>query len=283
MKVLNLGSSGQIGAYLTEYLRNKGHEVIEYDKNLGARYNLTAIPSTWLESCIKQADFVFFLAFDVGGSRYLKKYQHTFDFINNNTRLMANVFGLLEKYNKRFVFASSQMSNMSYSPYGVMKRVGELYTTSLKGLTVKFWNVYGIEKDMDKAHVITDFIKKGFEEGDFEMMTDGTEERQFLYAEDCCEALETIMENYTDFKPEDPLHITSFHATSIKEVAAIIMGQFNLIGKPIKINPGLAKDSVQMDKRNEANSYIMDWWLPQTNMQDGIKAVFDEMKKEYGY
>ena len=283
MKVLNLGSSGQIGAYLTEYLRKKGHEVIEYDKNLGARYNLTAIPSTWLESCIKQADFVFFLAFDVGGSRYLKKYQNTFDFINNNTRLMANVFGLLEKYNKRFVFASSQMSNMSYSPYGVMKRVGELYTTSLKGLTVKFWNVYGIEKDMDKAHVITDFIKKGFEEGDFEMMTDGTEERQFLYAEDCCEALETIMENYTDFKPEDPLHITSFHATSIKEVAAIIMGQFNLIGKPIKINPGLAKDSVQMDKRNEANSYIMDWWLPQTNMQDGIKAVFDEMKKEYGY
>ena len=283
MKVLNLGSSGQIGAYLTEYLRNKGHEVIEYDKNLGARYNLTAIPSTWLESCIKQADFVFFLAFDVGGSRYLKKYQHTFDFINNNTRLMANVFGLLEKYNKRFVFASSQMSNMSYSPYGVMKRVGELYTTSLKGLIVKFWNVYGIEKDMDKAHVITDFIKKGFEQGDFEMMTDGTEERQFLYAEDCCEALEPIMENYTDFKPEDPLHITSFHATSIKEVAAIIMGQFNLIGKPIKINPGLAKDSVQMDKRNEANSYIMDWWLPETNMQDGIKAVFDEMKKEYGY
>ena len=283
MKVLNLGSSGQIGAYLTEYLRNKGHEVIEYDKNLGARYNLTAIPSTWLESCIKQADFVFFLAFDVGGSRYLKKYQNTFDFINNNTRLMANVFGLLEKYNKRFVFASSQMSNMSYSPYGVMKRVGELYTTSLKGLIVKFWNVYGIEKDMDKAHVLTDFIKKGFEQGDFEMMTDGTEERQFLYAEDCCEALETIMENYTDFKPEDPLHITSFHATSIKEVAAIIMGQFNLIGKPIKINPGLAKDSVQMDKRNEANSYIMDWWLPQTNMQDGIKAVFDEMKKEYGY
>ena len=172
---------------------------------------------------------------------------------------------------------------MSYSPYGVMKRVGELYTTSLKGLTVKFWNVYGIEKDMDKAHVITDFIKKGFEEGDFEMMTDGTEERQFLYAEDCCEALETIMECYTQFKPEDPLHITSFHATSIKEVASIIMGQFNLIGKPVKINPGLAKDSVQMDKRNEANNYIMDWWLPKTNMQDGIKAVFDEMKKEYGY
>ena len=281
MKVLNLGSSGQIGAYLTEYLREKGHEVTEYDKNLGPQYNLTAIPSTWLEHCIKEADFVFFLAFDVGGSRYLKKYQHTFKFIDNNTRMMANVFGLLQKHKKRFVFASSQMSNMSHSPYGVMKRVGEMYTSTLGGLTVKFWNVYGIEKDHEKSHVITDFIRKGFEFGDFDMMTDGTEERQFLYAEDCCEALETIMEHYTDFKPEDPLHITSFNSSSIKEVAAIIMGQFNLIGRPIKITPGLAKDSVQLDKRNDANMFIKDWWLPTTNLQDGIGKVFNAMKDDW--
>ena len=281
MKVLNLGSSGQIGAYLTEYLREKGHEVTEYDKNLGPQYNLTAIPSTWLEHCIKEADFVFFLAFDVGGSRYLKKYQHTFKFIDNNTRMMANVFGLLQKHKKRFVFASSQMSNMSHSPYGVMKRVGEMYTSTLGGLTVKFWNVYGIEKDHEKSHVITDFIRKGFEFGDFDMMTDGTEERQFLYAEDCCEALETIMEHYTDFKSEDPLHITSFNSSSIKEVAAIIMGQFNLIGRPIKITPGLAKDSVQLDKRNDANMFIKDWWLPTTNLQDGIGKVFNAMKDDW--
>jgi nucleoside-diphosphate-sugar epimerase len=194
---------------------------------------------------------------------------------------MANAFGLIEKYNKRFVFASSQMSNMSYSPYGVMKRVGELYTTALKGLTVKFWNVYGIEHDHEKSHVITDFIRKGFEEGDFEMMTDGTEERQFLYAEDCCEALETIMESYTDFKPEDPLHITSFRSESIRNVADIIQGQFGLIGKEVRIKPGLAKDSVQMDKRNEADTYISGWWLPKTNLQDGIAKVFNEMKKNY--
>jgi len=283
MKILNLGSSGQIGAYLSEYLRKKGHVVIDFDKNETPNHDLTVIPNQYLENAIETADFVFFLAFDVGGSRYLKKYQHTFDFINNNTRLMANVFGLLEKYNKRFVFASSQMSNMSYSPYGVMKRVGELYTTALKGRIVKFWNVYGIEHDHEKSHVITDFIRKGFEEGDFEMMTDGTEERQFLYAEDCCEALETIMENYTDFKPEDPLHITSFRGTTIKEVAQTIMGQFNLIDKPVRISPGLAKDSVQMDKRNEADTYITGWWMPKTNIQDGIAAVFNEMKKEYGY
>ena len=282
MKVLNLGSSGQIGAYLTEYLREKGHTVHEFDKVNDPHWqDLTINDNSLLMEKIIDSDFVFFLAFDVGGSRYLKKYQHTFKFINNNTRMMANVFNLLEKTNKRFVFASSQMSNMSYSPYGVMKRVGEMYTSTLGGLTVKFWNVYGIENDHEKSHVITDFIRKGFEHGDFDMMTDGTEERQFLYAEDCCEALETIMMHYTDFKPEDPLHITSFNSSSIKEVAAIIMGQFNLINRPIKITPGIAKDSVQLDKRNDANMFIKDWWLPTTNLQDGIAKVFNAMKNDY--
>tara|TARA_B100001287_G_scaffold267623_1_gene262988 strand:+ start:552 stop:1403 length:852 start_codon:yes stop_codon:yes gene_type:complete len=283
MKVTILGSSGQIGAYLVEHLSAKGHDVTPFDIARHHGEDMTQIPNHNLDRVIKDADFVFVLAFDVGGSRYLKKYQHTFDFVNNNSRMMVNVFDLLSKYHKRFVFASSQMSNMSYSPYGVLKRVGELYTSTLKGLTVKFWNVYGIEKDMEKAHVITDFIRKGFEEGDFDMMTDGTEERQFLYAEDCCEALETIMESYTDFKPEDPLHITSFNATTIKDVAAIIMGQFRMIDKEVHIKPGLAKDSVQMDKRNEADTYITGWWLPKTNMQNGIAKVFKEMKKNYGY
>ena len=281
MKVLNLGSSGQIGAYLTEYLRNKGHEVIEYDKNLGARYNLTAIPSTWLESCIKQADFVFFLAFDVGGSRYLKKYQHTFDFINNNTRLMANVFGLLEKYNKRFVFASSQMSNMSYSPYGVLKRVGELYTKSLGGLIVKFWNVYGIEKDMDKAHVITDFIRKGFESGDIDMMTDGTEAREFLYAEDCCDALETVMEQYDNLTCDDELHITTGVYTTVLEIAEEIKSLFAGIGKTITVTPAQSKDEVQKDARNVPDPYIKEFWQPTTSVKEGLKKVFEEMKKDY--
>ena len=282
MKVTILGSEGQIGAYLSEYLTKKGHEVTGVDVVYGPENDLRVTPSTYIESKIENADFVFFLAFDVGGSRYLKKYQHTFDFVNNNTRIMANTFRLLKRYNKRFVFASSQMSNMSYSPYGVMKRVGELHTTALKGLIVKFWNVYGIEKDMEKAHVITDFIRRGFEEGEFEMLTDGTEQRQFLYAEDCCEALETVMECYSDFKPTDPLHITSFNATSINEIAAIIQGQFNLIERfDVKIKAGLAKDSVQMDKRNEADTYISGWWTPKTGISEGIAKVFAEMKKDY--
>ncbi len=281
MKVLVLGSSGQIGAYLTEYLREKGHDVREFDRNNGKHHDMTEIPNPELHRHIMTADFIFFLAFDVGGSRYLKKYQHTFNFINNNNRMMANAFTLIEKYKKPFIFASSQMSNMSYSPYGVMKRVGELYTRSLNGLIVKFWNVYGIEKDMEKAHVITDFIVKGFETSTIDMMTDGTEEREFLYAEDCCEALETVMDKYSDFTSDNELHITSGISTSILGIARTIQSLFKEIGKEVDVAPSPSKDEVQKDARNASDPYIRKWWEPKKSITGGIGKVFNQMKKEY--
>ena len=281
MRVLVLGSEGQVGAYLTEYLNNKGYEVLEFDVVNGRHQDMTVIPNAELHRKVMLADFIFFLAFDVGGSHYLKKYQHTFKFIDNNTRLMANAFGLIEKYNKPFVFASSQMSNMSYSPYGVLKRVGELYTKSLNGLIVKFWNVYGIEKDVEKAHVITDFIRKGFETGIIDMMTDGTEQRDFLYAEDCCEALETVMREYSYFTSDSNLHITTGVYTSILEIAQNIQSLFKEIGKEVDVSPSPSKDEVQKDARNISDPYITKWWKPKTNITDGIGKVFEEMRKEY--
>ena len=282
MKITVLGSSGQIGSYLTEYLKSKNYFVREFDIVNSQDQDMTHIPNVYLRNAIMDSDFVFFLAFDVGGSHYLKKYQNTLKFINNNTRMMANVFGYLEQYQVPFIFASSQMSNMSYSPYGVMKRVGELYTKSLNGLIVKFWNVYGIEKDMEKAHVITDFIHKGFKTGVIDMMTDGTEMRDFLYAEDCCEGLEAIMNNYQDLSSDDELHITTGIYTSILEIADEIKKLFSNIGKDVIIKPAQSKDEVQRDARNIADPFINErFWQAKTSVQDGLKKVFEEMKNDW--
>ena len=280
-RILILGSGGQIGAYLTDYLNKIGYEVLEFDVVNGLHQDMTEIPNAELHRQIMRSHFVFFLAFDVGGSHYLKKYQHTFKFIDNNARMMANVFGLLEKYDKPFVFASSQMSNMSYSPYGVMKRVGELYTKSLGGLIVKFWNVYGIEKDMEKAHVITDFIRKGFETGVIDMMTDGTESREFLYAEDCCEGLEAVMGNYDRLTSDDELHITTGNSTTILEIAESIQKLFSNIGKEVVIKPAESKDEVQKDAKNVSDPYIQKFWRSTTSVKEGLTKVFYEMKKNY--
>ena len=280
-RILILGSGGQIGAYLTDYLNKIGYEVLEFDVVNGLHQDMTEIPNPELHRQIMRSHFVFFLAFDVGGSHYLKKYQHTFKFIDNNARMMANVFGLLEKYDKPFVFASSQMSSMSYSPYGVMKRVGELYTKSLDGSIVKFWNVFGIEKDMEKAHVITDFIAKGFKTGVIDMMTDGTEVREFLYAEDCCEGLEAVMGNYDRLTSDDELHITTGNSTTILEIAQSIQKLFSNIGKEVVIKPAESKDEVQKDAKNVSDPYIQKFWRSTTSVKEGLTKVFYEMKKNY--
>ena len=281
MRITVLGSSGQIGAYLTEYLREKDHDVREFDVVNGKDQDMRMIPNYDLHARISTSEFVFFLAFDVGGSRYLKKYQHTFDFIDNNSRIMVNAFEYLKRYEVPFIFTSSQMSNMGHSSYGVLKNVGELYTKSLNGLVTKFWNIYGIETDYDKSHVITDFIKKGFETGTIDMITDGTEEREFLYAEDCCEALEIVMDRYSEFKSTDELHITSGNSVSILDISREIQKQFKNIGKEINIVPSKDKDDVQKDARNVSDPYIRKWWEPKTTLTEGIGKVFTSMKKNY--
>ena len=134
---------------------------------------------------------------------------------------------------------------------------------------------------MDKAHVITDFIKKGFETGDISMLTDGTEQREFLYAEDCCEALEAVMNNYDELTSEDNLHITSFKQTTILEIAEIIQFLFEKLGRKVTVSPAESKDEVQKDKRNEADTYITKWWKPKTSIQDGVTNVFNDMRKIY--
>lgn len=41
MKIAILGSSGQIGAYLSEYLRERGHIVIDFDKVKTPNHDMT--------------------------------------------------------------------------------------------------------------------------------------------------------------------------------------------------------------------------------------------------
>ena len=52
MKITVLGSSGQIGAYLTEYLRDKGHTVHEFDIVNGPEEDMGTIPNPLLEEKI---------------------------------------------------------------------------------------------------------------------------------------------------------------------------------------------------------------------------------------
>lgn len=269
MRYLILGSSGQVGAALTEYLRSQKEEVIEYDLVRSSKEDLRLYPNPLLESLVHSADFVFFLAFDVGGSLYLKTYQNSFEFLSNNAKIMEFTFQTLKKFAKPFIFASSQMANMLHSPYGLLKALGDQYTRTLGGLIIKFWNVYGIEKDLAKSHVITDFILKARQNGRIDMLTNGEEERQFLFADDACRALTVLAQNYGSIPRDVPLHITSFAWTSIKVVAAMIAKHF----PETTITAAKEKDTIQLSQRNEPDPSIQKWWQPSVTIEEGIEKM----------
>lgn len=281
-KVLILGSEGQVGAHLKEYLKNKNYSVLEFDIAKSKFQDLRKFRNKKLADLIRQSSFVYFLAFDVGGSRYLNKYQNTFGFVSNNILLMQNTFELIRKYKKKFIFASSQMSNMNHSNYGVLKNVGEKYTKILGGITVKFWNVYGIEKDLTKSHVITDFIVKALTKKKISMLTNGNEEREFLYAEDCCRGLEIIMKKFDSIiKQKNYIDLTTFKSTKIINIAKIIKTLLKKMRLEVSIVPSKNKDIVQMNKKNKADKYFLKFWKPKNSIDEGIEEVLKYYIAQY--
>lgn len=274
MKYLVLGSAGVIGAPLCQFLRDIGHEVLTFDIEDSVHQDLRVGHNSFLDECVRQADFIYHMAWDVGGSVYLLKYQDTFDFVQNNLKIMVNSFDALKKYNKPFIFASSQMSNMTYSSYGLTKAIGEKLTTALGGLNVKFWNVYGHEHNLEKSHVITDFIIKARDTKIIDMMTDGTEVRQMLHADDCSACLYTLSQQFKELPRDKEYHITSFEWVDIGTIAKIIAKKFT----GTVIVPGKSKDIGQRDKRNEPDPYILNYWQPKISLEDGIKKIIEEIK-----
>ncbi len=272
-KLLVLGSSGQIGSPLVSFLRNLNYEVYEYDIAGNENEDLRKWPNPELDGLISEADYVFFLAFDVGGSHYLEKYQDTFEFSENNLSLMVNTFRLLAKNKSKFLFASSQMASMSYSTYGLLKQIGEKMTTAIGGKVVHFWNVYGFESDESKFHVISDFIQKGLTTKNIEMRTTGDESRDFLYVTDCCEALKIVMENHEKFPVNMKIHITTGQYTKIIDIAKIIAEK---LGATVK--EGTKIDSVQRDAKNLPDLSFQDYWKPIFSIDEGISEIVIKMQ-----
>lgn len=272
-KVLVLGSSGQIGVYLCEYLKKSGCDVLEFDLVNGSKQDLRSYSNQLLVERIRSCDFVFFLAFDVGGSHYLEKYQDTFQFISNNMKIMTNTFEYLALFNKPFVFASSQMSNMSQSTYGLLKSIGEKNSIALGGVIVKFWNVYGVERNTEKFHVISDFIDMARRGGPIRMRTTGDETRDFLYADDCSRGLIAIMNNYSDVPENREVHLANHSWTSIREIAQIIGDHF-----AVEVIPGVKNDSIQVGIKNSPKREFEQFWRPEISIKEGIAKIIQDLE-----
>ncbi|MBN1381134.1 MAG: SDR family oxidoreductase [Deltaproteobacteria bacterium] len=277
MQYLVLGSAGLIGRSLVRFLKAHG-DVIEYDIVYGCEQDLRK-KSKMLEDYVRGSDFIYFLACDIGGAKYISEYQSTFEFIHNNICILKETFELLHKYSKTFIFTSSEMANISSSPYGCVKSIGEFYCKSLNSPIVKLWNIYGVEKDFNlRSHVITDFVVSAIKNNSIHVITDGEEERQFLYVDDCVRYLYAIANDYKNLKINQEIHIAGFKWYKIRDIAEIVSQKFGTA-----VSFGKRKDQTHLNFKFEPNNFILNYGRPLISIEEGISIIADHFKAKLNY
>lgn len=209
-KNLVLGGSGMIGTALCHFLKGKGESVTNLDLENGHDLRIMNLDE------YSNHDFVWFLAWDVGGAKYLSDKSNQHSLMYNNIKICENVFSFLGKHQLPFLFSSSQLAAPDNS-YGVTKLMAEHWTSLLGGYCVRFWNVYGWETPGIKSHVIPDLIMQALTQGKISLMTTGEEERQFIYMDDCVRQLDLIRSG-----SNKDVHLTNGEWIKIRTIAEMI-------------------------------------------------------------
>jgi len=186
MKYLVIGSSGFVGSYLTKYLIAQGDSVVQYDiKN--THKEDARCEKLYLDDNV---DRIIFLAWDVGGAKYLYEGKTQLQQFYNNTKICINSFDQIEDSGKPFLFVSSQLAEECVDAYSVTKRMAELWAIAMGGKVVRLWNVYGnYEPISERSHVVSDFVNQALIYGKISMISDGRERKRFIYIEDACDGM----------------------------------------------------------------------------------------------
>lgn len=184
-----LGGEGLIGRSLCRELAAIGEPVVSYDLKSG--FDLRKqVPEN-----VPADAYVWFLAWDVGGAKYLLNPNNQTAILENNVRLASTMFHWLRDSALPFTFTSSQMAGYP-DAYGITKQLGEYWTNICPaGRFARLWNVYGVEPVSERSHAVTDFVAQALSEGTIQLLTKGGEERQFVTATDCARALISQREN----------------------------------------------------------------------------------------
>lgn len=259
---LVIGSDGFVGTPLCRHLENLGEHALRFDIKRGAQED-ARIASLDL----KGVDRVYFLAWEVGGAKYLYRSDIQFVQLDSNLKLMLNVFPQLQAAKVPFLFVSSQLAEESGTVYGSTKRLGEVWTHLLDGVRVRLWNVYGAyEPPSERSHVVADFVWQALQRGEIRMLTTGEELRQFVFIDDVCCAFHQSLRHRLD----GVYDVTSFEWVSVRRVADIIA---DLTGA--KVLPGEVRGSTPITPMRGK----VPGWTSTVSLEEGLDRTLALYRK----
>jgi nucleoside-diphosphate-sugar epimerase len=259
---LVLGSEGFIGKFFCNYLETIGEMVVRFDIKRSEKED-----GRYAKIDLQKIDRVYFLAWDVGGAKYLYKHEAQLFQLEWNLKLMMNLMPQLQASKVPFLFISSQLAEEYDTVYGVTKRLGEVWTRLLDGVFIREWNVYGpIEDCSERSHVLSDFIYQAVTTKKIQMLTNGEEKRQFVYIDDVCEAWHlALSQNIKGIHD-----VTSFEWVKIIDIAKLIGKMTNA-----EVIPGDKTGSTPITP-------IMGkipGWIPKVQLEEGLRMMINDFLK----
>ncbi len=129
---------------------------------------------------------------------------------------------------------------------------------------MRLWNVYGDEVYSQKSHVVTYFIYNALTNSRIKIKTNGEEERQFQFVQDCVNCLFVLSEKYNELDRNEILDVTSFCYTSIIDLANLIK---EIVGD-VKID--LTSNISRNYSKESPSKYVLKFWKSEIGLKEGI-------------
>ncbi len=309
-RVFITGGAGFIGANLVRYLLEKSEsDITVYDSlTTGSKANLDAAIADsardgrveFIEADILDFDAVHRAVADHDSVVHLAAHTRVLESVENPREgLVVNsigTFNVIEAARKRgvdkFIFASSNavvgeqippinesMIARPLSPYGAGKLYGEALCSAyyhcygLKTVSLRFANVYGFYSE-HKTSVIAKFLKRIKEGKNLEIYGDGRQTRDFIHAQDICQAIGLILTHREDGDNiwGEVFQIATGEETAIIDLAKMLVNltgaseQMITFTSPMKGE--IRKNFSDITKAKEALGFS-----PQAKLESGLRAL----------
>ncbi|HWY11026.1 MAG TPA: GDP-L-fucose synthase [Bacteroidia bacterium] len=304
-KIYIAGHRGMVGSAITRNLQKQGYTNIisRTSSELDLR-DQKAVSDFFAK---EKPEYVFLAAAKVGGIQANNIYRA--DFIYENLMIQNNVIhsSYVNAVKKLMFLGSSciypklapQPLKEDYllsgfleetnEPYAIAKIAGIKMCESYKKqygcnfISVMPTNLYGPNDNynLNNSHVLPALIRKFHDAKEnklqfVEMWGTGTPMREFLHSDDMADACVYLMKNYSGKKF---VNIGTGTDLTIKDLALLIK---KIVGYAGEIKQDLSKPDGTPRKLLDVNYLHSLGWKHKIELEDGIKAVYEDFKKKEG-